>query len=73
MLYVLVLDGPSAQKASPVVATRDPVIVRLVTDAIVARLRPSPISLIKCAASEFDPLRPSGSSEDKERDAGDGQ
>ena len=70
MLYVLVLDGPSARKASPVVATRDPQIVRLVTDAIVARLHPSPISLIKRETSELDP-DPSPSNEDKERDAGD--
>jgi hypothetical protein len=47
MLYVLVLNGPSVQKASLVVATRDPQIARLITDAIVAQLHPSPISLIK--------------------------
>ena len=39
MLYVLVLDGPSAQEAKPVVATRDPRIVQTVADAIAARLQ----------------------------------
>jgi hypothetical protein len=68
MLYVLVLDGPSAQKASPVVATRDPQIVQAVADAIVARLHPKLlVSLIK-KPSDSDPLRPFGSNEEKEGD-----
>jgi hypothetical protein len=67
MLYVLVLDGPSAQKASPVVATRDPQIVQAVADAIVARLHPKRlVSLIKREPSDFGPLSPSGFNEDKE-------
>jgi hypothetical protein len=46
MLYVLVLDGPSARTAKPVVATRDPRIVQVVADAITARLNPA-LTLVK--------------------------
>jgi hypothetical protein len=57
MFYILVLDGPSAQEAKPVVATRDPVIVRVVADAIVARLRAEPMpSLIEREHSGSDLL-----------------
>jgi hypothetical protein len=64
MLYILVLDGPSARMAKPVVATRDPKIVRLVTDAIVARLHSSEINLVKREVSNGDPLRAGGTNKD---------
>jgi hypothetical protein len=65
MLYVVILDGPSAQKASPVVATRDPQIVQAVADAIVARLHPRLlVNLIKREDSDPDPSRVSGPNED---------
>jgi len=35
-------EGESAQTASPIVATRDPAIVRVVANAIAARLNPKP-------------------------------
>jgi hypothetical protein len=41
MFFVLVLEGLSGATAKPVVATRDPDIVRVVADAITARLQTS--------------------------------
>ena len=42
MLYVVIYGGTSGPRARPIIASRDPEIVRVVSDAIFARLRPIP-------------------------------
>ena len=64
MLYVIVLDGPNAATARPVVASKDPEIVQVVTDAIAARLKTKPtdgdLSLVPKPASAADETADSG-------------
>ena len=56
MLYVVVLDGPDAVHARPVVSTKDPEILQVVVDAIAARLRTKPLlAFIKDEHSGSDP------------------
>jgi hypothetical protein len=56
LLYVVVLDGPDAVHARPVVSTKDPEIVQVVADAIAARLRTKPLlAFIEHEHSVSDP------------------
>jgi hypothetical protein len=42
LLYVVIYEGRNGPRARPIIASRDPEIVRVVSDAIFARLHPIP-------------------------------
>jgi hypothetical protein len=53
LLYVVIYEGRNGPRARPIIASRDPEIVRVVSDAISARLRPIPkLSSVERAESD---------------------
>jgi hypothetical protein len=40
-LFLTILEGETPEKARPLIATRDPELIRLVTDELARRLEPS--------------------------------
>lgn len=46
MLYLIISEGATAASAEPIIASKDPAIVKIVADAIAKRLRPTSLSVV---------------------------
>jgi len=57
LLYVVIYEGRNGPRARPIIASRDPEIVRVVSDAIFARLQPnSKLRFVKPETDDGNPV-----------------